>query len=187
MSRRLSVTVAVSASRRRVGADAMTDQPDDGKPRPQQDKPRLLLRSSPLVAGGKARLRSPGKVTPGRAQPREITGDEVHGYTEQPHKALLDAGEALTEAEWRTHVKRRADDDEEQRQTMIARSRDRDKRLLSQEERLRKAQAEAAANRRDVTRETWLVRRMLERGRSTQAERILQRVELYAYRGRRAA
>lgn len=70
---------------------------------PEPDTPRFLLRSSPLVAGGKARLLSNKRVKPSRAKPREVSGDEVHGYTDQLHKALEDA-EALTEDDYQRHV-----------------------------------------------------------------------------------
>lgn len=67
------------------------------------EKPRYLLRSSPLVAGGKARLMSNKKVKPSRAKARDVTGDEVHGYTDQMHKALEDL-EALTEDDYQRHI-----------------------------------------------------------------------------------
>jgi hypothetical protein len=49
-------------------------------------KPRFLLRSSPLVAGGKARLMSNKKVEPKPATPREVSRIEAQGYTTEPHK-----------------------------------------------------------------------------------------------------
>lgn len=162
--------------------------PDEAK-KPEPDKPIYLARSSPLVAGGKARLLSARKVTPKEAELRELdeANPETHGYTEQAFKGLRDAGEALSSWDWHLHVRKRADLDEQERQEQIERDRDREKRLLSQEERLAAAQAEAVANRRDVSHEVWVLRRMLERGRAVQAERRLQRIELYAYRGKRAA
>jgi hypothetical protein len=52
-------------------------------------KPRFLLRSSPLVAGGKARLMSNKKVEPKPATPREVSRIEAQGYstllTWRPH------------------------------------------------------------------------------------------------------
>jgi hypothetical protein len=62
------------------------------------DKPLFLLRNSPLTEGGHARVMSPKRRRPGRAKARGISGPEVIGYTEEPRKALTDAGECPSPA-----------------------------------------------------------------------------------------
>ena len=88
---------------------------------PSEQKPRYLIKSSPLVAGGKARLLSAKKVDPKPAKPREVSALEAHGYTDQAHKGLkgepecvgatihrvvakVDAGAILTQVRPEPHI-----------------------------------------------------------------------------------
>jgi hypothetical protein len=132
-----------------------------------ENKRRYLLRSSPLVAGGKARLMSNKKVQPKPAKPREVSRVEAQGYTTEPHKALHLEAECLTEAEWDVHVGKRAETAAEQQQRFEAAKLEDARRLLSFEERLTAATAEARAakHRMDISSEVRLLRQMQQQGK----------------------
>src|SRR5690349_12775859 len=77
------------------------------------------------------------------------TGRFPKGYTDTPILADRDEPQALTRRQWLNHVKKRAT----QAEIAERMQRERDAKLLSQEERIVKAMRDAAAQRRDVTRE----------------------------------
>jgi hypothetical protein len=127
------------------------------------------------------------KVKPNRAKPREVSGPETHGYTAEPSKALSREPECLSEEDWKRHVEKRAETSAKQRRTLEDIARDRAKKQLSQEERIRKAYAEAQAKRRDVTREMWTLKQMLAKGRKPElVEKQVQNLERIVYLGRAA-
>jgi hypothetical protein len=155
--------------------------------RPRPAKPRFLLRSSPLTAGGKARLMSAKKVEPNRAKPREVSRLEASGYTEQIHKALHEEPECLDEWDWHRHVGHDTDMTLDQRRAAeeIARSRARE--LLSQEERINEAVEEAQARHRNVTGELWVLRQMIARqAHPEKVEKQVQALERRVYLNRAA-
>lgn len=159
------------------------DEQHPGEQKPQQAKPIFLLASSPLVAGGKARLRSGNKVAPKRAKPREVSEIEAHGYTDQLHKRLELEPEPLDADQYKAHVRKRAD----QAEIAERMQRDRDAKLLSQEERIVKAMNEAKAKRRDVTREMAVLRMMQAKQRPPdKIEKRVQVLEQVVYLGRAA-
>lgn len=177
----------------------MTDPKD-----PKASKPRFLRSGSPLVFGGKARLMSPRKVEPNRAKPREISGDEVYGYRNNPKRqvaqhepdppgvvdairearSLLDEPECLDGADWKRYIGKPT----EQSETAEQMARQRELVLLSQEERIIKAQQKAKERRRNVSGEVWLLRQMQAKGRPPDLiEKRVQVLERMVYLGSKAA
>lgn len=110
------------------------------------------------------------------------TGRFQHGYTDEPKLAMRYEPEALDRDDWERHVAREA----KQRKAALLAGQAREMRALSQEERLKEAKAHADSKRRDVSRESLACRRMIERGKIIQAERMLQKVERIARLGRAA-
>lgn len=146
------------------------------KKKPQPDKPLFLMQGSPLVAGGKARLMSNRKVKPSRAKPREVTGPEEKGYTTEFHKGLrgeleipsgawVDAQAELAAKYDRMRLIRQAEDAREIR------------RELTIEHRMMDAQRRAKLQRVDVTREFYVMRKMIARGNEQPAIDRLERLE----------
>lgn len=147
-------------------------------------QPRYMMRGSPLVGGGKARLMSAKKVTPKPATPREVSEREEHGYTELPHLALDPLAESLDEEDWKTHVDERSKRDEVQRQKFEAASREQARRLMNFEERLVSAHVEARMRCIDVASEVRLVRHMQEKGKHVRhLESRLFTIERKVWRG----
>jgi hypothetical protein len=100
---------------------------------------------------------------------------------------MCDEPEALEHAEWKRHIKSRATQTAAQRRTLEEIARDRDRRLLSQEERIVKAQTQAQTARRDVKREMWVLEQMRAQGKSPEKiEKRLQNLEQIVYLGRAA-
>lgn len=130
------------------------------------EKPLFLLRGSPLVSGGKARLMSGKKVEPKRATPREISGPEAHGYTSEPGRALRGEPECLGAADWDIHVGKRSETVEEQRRRFEAARIEEERRLLTVEQRLVTAHEEARRRCIDVSSEAFVLRRMLAAGKN---------------------
>lgn len=130
---------------------------DPQDPQPYQPKPRFLA-------------------------PKARAGDG-HGYVNLPALAMPHEPECLDEDDWDRHIGREVD----QRAKARVLERERTARLLSQEERIVKAQKEAAVKQRDVRREVWLLRSMLAKGRSPEkVEKPLQALERVVYLGRAA-
>lgn len=96
--------------------------------------------------------------------------------------SIIDEPEALDEDDWARYV------DREAKQKAMAREagEDRDRKLLSQEERLAQAVAEAKRMRRDVSREVLVLKRLKKRGKVEQLEKWTQRIEQIARLGRAA-
>jgi hypothetical protein len=106
------------------------------------------------------------------------------GYTDEPILAEREEPQYLTRRQWRNHVKKRAD----QAEIAERMQRERDAKLLSQEERIVKAQKDAALQRRDVRREMWILRQMQAKQRPPALiEKRVQILERVVYLGRRAA
>lgn len=142
----------------------------------QPDKPLYLMQGSPLVAGGKARLMSARKVTPSRAKPRDVTGPEENGYTNEPRRALkgehecpstawVDAQSELAAKYDRMRLEREAEDAREIRKT------------LSVEDRMADVQRRAKLRHIDVSREFFVMRKMLARGNERPAVKRLESLE----------
>jgi hypothetical protein len=145
-------------------------------------KPRFLLRSSPLVAGGKARLMSNKKVEPKPATPREVSRIEAQGYTTEPHKGLQGepecVGPAIVDAYGELarsfDALRHAADVEAAQQS---------RRLLDAEQRVTAAQARAKQRHMDMSGEFHAIGQMLKRAKDggrrepNAAIRRLERVE----------
>lgn len=115
--------------------------------------------------------------------PRVGSDPESIGYTELAARAMFSEPEPLDEAEWRAHVRKRAD----QAEIAERMQREKDAKLLSQEERIVKAQKEAAVKRRDVSRELWMLRRMQQKKMGPAViEKRVQHLERVVYLGRAA-
>jgi hypothetical protein len=114
------------------------------------------------------------------------TGRFPDGYADDPACGTRGEPECLDEADHDRYIAPRASQDAAKRLKVEEQAREQAKRLLSQEERLVAAQAEAKARRRDVSREVWLVERLTAKGKADQAERRLQALERIAYLGRAA-
>lgn len=116
--------------------------------------------------------------------PGSPTGRWEQGYADIPEFAMREEPECLDEDDWNRHVGKPA----VARKTAQEMSREKDLKLLSQEERIVKAQAKAAEQRRDVSREMFLLRSMLAKRRSPEkVERKVQELEQVVYLGRKAA
>lgn len=157
----------------------MEDQQQPNEPaKPYQPQPRFLAASGrwdPTQARRDQKLREAGEPIPDR--------EEDHGYTNLPGLGLPFEPECLDEDDWDRHVGKEVD----QRAKARVLERERTARLLSQEERIVKAQAEAAAKRRDVRREVWMLRRMQQKNRSAEViEKRVQHLERVVYLGRAA-
>lgn len=114
--------------------------------------------------------------------PKARVGDGL-GYTDKPELAMRDEPECLDEADWNRYIGKPAAQSENAEKL----ARERDLRLLSQEERIVKAQREAAAKRRDVSREVWMLRRMQQKQRTPEViEKRVQALERVVYLGRAA-
>lgn len=115
--------------------------------------------------------------------PRVGSDPESVGYTELQARGMFAEPEPLDEQEWKDHVRKRAD----QAEIAERMQRERDARLLSQEERIVRAQREAQSKRRDVSRELWMLRRMQQKGRAPAViEKRVQALERVVYLGRAA-
>jgi hypothetical protein len=127
------------------------------QPKPYQPKPRFLA-------------------------PRARPGDGL-GYVNLPALAMPHEPECLDEDDWNRHIGREVDPRAKARLL----ERERTAQLLSQEERIVKAQAEAAFKRRDVTRELYILRDMQRKQRPpAKIEVRVQRLEQVVYLGRAA-
>jgi hypothetical protein len=99
--------------------------------------------------------------------PKARRGDG-HGYVDMPAMGMHEEPECLTEAEWKLHVARtEGETDEERKQAFAAKQLDDARRLLSFEERLTAATAEARASkhRLDISSEVRLLRQMQQQGK----------------------
>jgi hypothetical protein len=131
--------------------------PDDHHAKPYQPQPRFLA-------------------------PKARAGDGL-GYVNLPGLGMPNEPEALDQDDWDRHIGHEVD----QRARAREIERERSARLLSQEERIVKAQAEAASKRRDVSREVWVLRQMQAKRRPPEKiEKRVQHLELMAYLGRAA-
>lgn len=111
------------------------------------------------------------------------TGRFPKGYTETPILAERDEPQSLTRRQWLNHVKKRAT----QAEIAERMQRERDAKLLSQEERIVKAMRDAAAQRRDVSRELAVLRDMQRKQRPPdKIEKRVQVLECVVYLGRAA-
>jgi hypothetical protein len=112
------------------------------------------------------------------------TGRFEQGYAEEAKLGMRAEPECLDENDWDRHIGKPAAQAKTANELRI----ERDLKLLSQEERIVKAQQEAKAKRRDVSSEVRLLRDMLAKRRSPQkVEKRVQRLEQIAYLGREAA
>lgn len=115
------------------------------------------------------------------------TGRFPHGYTSEPILGIKDEPEGLDGADWKRYIRPRADQSEAERLAAEQRAREQSARLLSQEQRMVRVQAEAATKRRDVRREMWVLRNMQRQNRPAEViEKRLQTVERIVYLGRAA-
>jgi hypothetical protein len=100
--------------------------------------------------------------------PKARRGDG-HGYVDMPIMGMHEEPECLTEAEWKLHVGGRDEDEtrEERKQAFAAKQLEDARRLLSFEERLTAATAEARAakHRLDISSEVRLLRQMQQQGK----------------------
>lgn len=111
------------------------------------------------------------------------TGRFPKGYTDEPILTDREEPQYLTRRQWRNHVKKRAD----QAEIAERMQRERDAKLLSQEERIVKLQQEAAVKRRDIKREMWALRQMQAKQRPPEKiEKVVQKLECVVYLGRAA-
>lgn len=129
---------------------------------PSSEKPRYLLKSSPLVAGGKARLMSADKVVPKPATPRDVSGIEAQGYTDQAHKRLHGEPECIGPAILDSYAEsaRFYESQRHQQEVMAARE---DRRRRTVEDRLKDAMARAKRSQIDLGHEFHICRKMLDR------------------------
>lgn len=149
---------------------------------PTSAKPRFLLKGSPLVAGGKARLMSNRKVEPNRAKPRDVSKVEAQGYTEQPHKALPDEPECVGPAilDGYAESARFYESLQHLRDVEAAQQ---SRKLLTAEQRLLDAQARAKRTQTDFSHEFHICRNMIDRAKRggrkepPAAVRVLEKVE----------
>jgi hypothetical protein len=148
----------------------------DQAPKPQPDKPLYLMQGSPLVAGGKARLMSNRKVKPKRAEPREVTGPEEKGYTEEVRRALRDEPETPSRAWVDAQGELAAMYDRLRLQKEVGEARA-TRQALSIEHRMADAHRRAKLKRIDLTGEFHVMRKMLERGNQATATERMERVE----------
>jgi hypothetical protein len=124
----------------------------------------------------------PYRPKPRFLAPKARAGDG-HGYVDLPALGMAHEPECLDADDWDRHIGREVD----QRAKARELERERSARLLSQEERVVKAQQEAASKQRDVRREVWLLRDMLAKGRAPEKiEKPLQGLERIVYLGRAA-
>lgn len=111
------------------------------------------------------------------------TGRFPKGYSGEPALAMRQEPECLDKDDWDRHIGPNVDQRAKARQI----ERERTVRLLSQEERIKRAVDEANAKRRDVSREVWLLNKMLAKGRKPEMiEKRVQVLERVAYLGRAA-
>lgn len=112
-------------------------------------------------------------------------------HADEPHvveriasaTTLADEPEALTQAEWDAHIDKRAILAEDQRQKFESAARDRERRLLTFEQRLVTAQTEARKRCIDVTSEVRLLKHMQSAGKQVRhLERRLGAVERKVWR-----
>jgi hypothetical protein len=99
--------------------------------------------------------------------PKARRGDG-HGYVDMPAMGMHEEPECLTEAEWKLHVARtEGETDEERKQAFAAKQLEDARRLLSFEDRLTAATAEARASkhRLDISSEVRLLRQMQQQGK----------------------
>lgn len=125
---------------------------------------------------------APYQPKPRFLAPKARAGDG-HGYVNLPALAMAGEPEALDEDDWDRHIGKEVD----QRAKARAVERERSARLLSQEERIVKAMAEAASKRRDITREVYVLRQMQAKQRPPEKiEKRVQILEQVVYLGRAA-
>lgn len=97
--------------------------------------------------------------------------------------AMCDEPEALTEAEWKAHIDKRAITAEEQRRKFESAARDRERRLMDFEQRLVTAHAEARRRCIDVSSEVRLLKHMQSSGKQVRhLEQRLGAVERKVWR-----
>lgn len=153
--------------------------PDQHEPRPYQPKPRYLAPRASAGWDGHGYRHLPSRSPRAFEQESPETLAAIRDAT-----SIRDEPECLDRDDWDRHIGREVD----QRARARDMERERNARLLSQEERIVKAQAEAAAKRRDVTRELWVLRQMQAKQRPPEKiEKRVQHLELVVYMGRRAA
>ena len=115
--------------------------------------------------------------------PGAPTGRFELGYSSEAILAMREEPECLDERDWDRHVGKPA----RQAKTALEIAHERETRLLSQEERIREAMAHAKQHRRDVSREKWMLDRMLQKQRKPDViEKRVQVLERMAYLGRAA-
>lgn len=92
------------------------------------------------------------------------TGRFPRGYTDEPALTDRDEPQYLTGRQWKDHIDKRAKRDAEQRQKFETAQREQSRRLLTFEEKLVSAHAEARRRCIDVREEVRLVRHMQQKG-----------------------
>jgi hypothetical protein len=135
----------------------MDEQQQPEPPKPYAPKPRFLA-------------------------PKARAGDGL-GYVNLPALAMTGEPECLDEDDWARHIGKEVDQRAKAREV----ERERSAQLLSQEERIVKAMTDAAAKRRDVSREVAVLRQMQARQRPpAKIEKRVQILEQVVYLGRAA-
>jgi hypothetical protein len=111
------------------------------------------------------------------------TGRFPDGYADDPACGTRGEPEYLDQADFDRYIAKGA----KQRRAAHEAGVELELKLLSQEERIVNATAEAKAKRRDVSSELYVLRRMQDRGKSAAViEKRLQRLERLAYLNRAA-
>lgn len=139
-------------------------------------KRRFLLRASPLTEGGKARLMSAKKVKPKSAKPREVSKLEAHGYTDEPHKGLKGEPECVGPAIVDAYGESARYFDTLRHAREVAEARELRK-LLTAEQRLVNVQERARKQHRNLTGETHVCQKMLERAKAGGRKEPLAAIE----------
>jgi hypothetical protein len=135
-----------------------------------------------MVSADEPQQPKPYQPQPRFLAPKARSGDG-HGYVNIPGLAMAGEPECLDEDDWDRHIGREVD----QRAKARHIERERTARLLSQEERIAKAMAEAAAKRRDVSREMQVLRHMQAKHKAPEKiEKRVQILERVVYLGRAA-
>lgn len=111
------------------------------------------------------------------APARTVAGSSL-GYTTDPSRGLIDAGEVIDPTlQKRLTDEARARDEERRRKRNEQRARDRE--LLEAEDRLKALQQAAALRSIDVSKEAFVVKQMLAKGRKRAAVVRIERIEVH--------
>lgn len=140
----------------------------------EPDGPRYLGVGSPIAAPGRARLLSPRRIKPGRARAgHELQDDQATGYTRTRSRALTDPDRrrsnsdpgdpdaSAVDAAAQRKITDRAHMETEQWQALEQATRDRDRALLSHEQRLVVLRRRAQAQHVNLASEIRVLERLL--------------------------